>query len=97
MQYDKNDMRIDSHWTSKKLSEMTERDWRIFREDFNIAYRGSNPPLPYRNWDECPLPKQLRKAIEKVRGLTQSRLLRHHLARCSWGGECLADQRAVLL
>ena len=40
---------------------MQERDWRIFREDFNIAYKGFNPTLPIRNWDEAGLPKELRK------------------------------------
>jgi ATP-dependent RNA helicase DDX23/PRP28 len=24
---------IHDHWKSKKFEEMTERDWRIFRED----------------------------------------------------------------
>lgn len=33
------DMRKERHWSDKKRSEMTERDWRIFREDFNIAYK----------------------------------------------------------
>ena len=33
------DMRKERHWTEKKREEMTERDWRIFREDFNIAYK----------------------------------------------------------
>jgi hypothetical protein len=28
------------HWQEKKLSEMTDRDWRIFREDFKISTRG---------------------------------------------------------
>jgi ATP-dependent RNA helicase DDX23/PRP28 len=32
---------LDRHWTEKELIEMTERDWRIFREDFNIATKGS--------------------------------------------------------
>jgi ATP-dependent RNA helicase DDX23/PRP28 len=31
---------LDKHWRDKALSEMTERDWRIFREDFNIATKG---------------------------------------------------------
>ena len=31
------------------------------REDFNIAYKGANPTLPIRNWDEAALPEQLRK------------------------------------
>ena len=30
----------ERHWTEKPLAEMKERDWRILREDFNIAARG---------------------------------------------------------
>ena len=30
-----------SHWSRKPREEMTERDWRIFREDFSIAYKGA--------------------------------------------------------
>lgn len=30
----------ERHWTDKKLEEMKDRDWRIFREDFSIATRG---------------------------------------------------------
>lgn len=32
----------ERHWTEKQLSEMKDRDWRIFREDFSIATRGTN-------------------------------------------------------
>jgi ATP-dependent RNA helicase DDX23/PRP28 len=32
---------LDRHWTEKELIEMTERDWRIFREDFNISTKGA--------------------------------------------------------
>lgn len=44
---------------------MTERDWRIFREDFNIAYKGSgtNSAMPIRNWEEANLPKELMKVL----------------------------------
>jgi len=31
----------DRHWMEKKVDEMTERDWRIFREDYNISIKGS--------------------------------------------------------
>lgn len=31
----------ERHWTEKPLEEMKERDWRILREDFNIAARGT--------------------------------------------------------
>jgi len=27
----------ERHWSDKPLEEMKERDWRIFREDFNIS------------------------------------------------------------
>lgn len=30
----------DRHWTEKASNEMTERDWRIFREDYNITIKG---------------------------------------------------------
>ena len=39
---------------------MTERDWRIFREDFSIAYKGVSSgvnALPIRNWEEAKLPE----------------------------------------
>lgn len=55
-------MRIQRHWTEKKREEMSERDWRIFREDFSIGYRGSNIVLPIRNWDEAELPKPIQQA-----------------------------------
>ncbi|KAH0930270.1 hypothetical protein HID58_015997 [Brassica napus] len=35
-----------------RLEEMSERDWRIFREDFNISYKGSKIPRPMRSWEE---------------------------------------------
>ena len=55
------------HWSDKKLEDMTERDWRIFREDFNISYKGGRLPLPMRTWEECAgLPKEILRAIEKV-------------------------------
>ncbi|KAL4421083.1 hypothetical protein ABPG77_001378, partial [Micractinium sp. CCAP 211/92] len=43
--YDGADMRVDTHWSEKPREAMTDRDWRIFREDFNISYKGVNPAL----------------------------------------------------
>mgnify|MGYP001575118809 FL=1 len=37
----------ERHWSDKKLSEMKERDWRIFREDFSIAARGASCLTPF--------------------------------------------------
>ncbi len=31
----------ERHWSDKPLQEMKDRDWRIFREDFSIATRGT--------------------------------------------------------
>jgi len=54
------------HWSEKTLAEMTERDWRIFKEDFNISARGSAIPRPIRSWKESSLPLELLDAIERV-------------------------------
>jgi ATP-dependent RNA helicase DDX23/PRP28 len=55
----------EKHWTQKAREEMTSRDWRIFREDHRISFKnaGANAPLPFRAWDEAPLPQPLRDAI----------------------------------
>eukprot|EP00932_Pfiesteria_piscicida_P020861 SRR837773.7660.p1 GENE.SRR837773.7660~~SRR837773.7660.p1 ORF type:complete len:676 (-),score=320.66 SRR837773.7660:267-2090(-) len=54
------------HWTEKPVHEMTVRDWRIFREDFQIFIRGGRVPNPMRIWAEGPLPWELLEAIHKV-------------------------------
>eukprot|EP00871_Galdieria_phlegrea_P003225 jgi/Galph1/3903/GphlegSOOS_G2569.1 len=59
----KKDMR---HWSDKTREEMTERDWRIFREDHSIAYRGGRAPFPARNWKETGLPSALLHSIERI-------------------------------
>lgn len=43
----------DRHWSKKDVTEMQERDWRIFREDYNITTKGGNIPEPIRKWKEC--------------------------------------------
>ncbi|KAK5109721.1 mRNA splicing protein prp28 [Meristemomyces frigidus] len=57
---------IDKHWTDKRLDQMRERDWRIFKEDFNIATKGGGIPNPMRNWGESHLPENLLKIVEDV-------------------------------
>jgi ATP-dependent RNA helicase DDX23/PRP28 len=54
------------HWSSKALEEMSERDWRIFREDHAIAVKGGKVPFPFRTWAEAPLPEPILRAVEKV-------------------------------
>ncbi|WIA22903.1 hypothetical protein OEZ86_009840 [Tetradesmus obliquus] len=64
--YDGFDMTTDVHWSEKPLNKMSERDWRIFREDFNISYKGNANTLPLRNWDEAGLPEPIRMAVDFV-------------------------------
>ncbi|CAG2177733.1 unnamed protein product, partial [Oppiella nova] len=55
----------ERHWTQKSLPEMTERDWRIFREDYNIAIKGGRIPNPLRGWAEAGLKKSITDIIDK--------------------------------
>ncbi|KAF2725451.1 DEAD-domain-containing protein [Polychaeton citri CBS 116435] len=57
---------IDKHWSEKKLEQMRERDWRIFKEDFNISTKGGSIPNPMRNWAESALPKKLLEIVDSV-------------------------------
>ena len=56
----------DRHWKEKELEAMTERDWRIFKEDYSISTKGGRIPNPLRNWKESPLPKEILEIIDKV-------------------------------
>ncbi|QQP41574.1 Uncharacterized protein FKW44_015993, partial [Caligus rogercresseyi] len=56
----------DRHWTDKELESMSERDWRIFREDYNIAIKGGNIPHPIRKWKEAHLPSEILDIINTV-------------------------------
>ncbi|KAF2454798.1 pre-mRNA-splicing ATP-dependent RNA helicase prp28 [Lineolata rhizophorae] len=57
---------IDKHWSEKRLDQMRERDWRIFKEDFNISTKGGSIPNPMRSWDESGLPKRLMEIVDSV-------------------------------
>ncbi|EKV07664.1 DEAD/DEAH box helicase, putative [Penicillium digitatum PHI26] len=57
---------IDKHWSEKRLDLMRERDWRIFKEDFNIATKGGSVPNPMRSWEESHLPKRLLELVDRV-------------------------------
>ena len=57
---------IDKHWSEKRLDQMRERDWRIFKEDFNIATKGGAIPNPMRSWQESGLPKRLLDIVDQA-------------------------------
>ena len=54
------------HWSEKALDKMTERDWRIFREDHSITTKGGRLPMPMRSWAEASMPDEIVRAIKSV-------------------------------
>ena len=48
------------------MDEMVERDWRIFKEDYNIVTKGGRIPPPLRNWPEANLPSEIMDLILKI-------------------------------
>ncbi|KAI1323343.1 Pre-mRNA-splicing ATP-dependent RNA helicase prp-28 [Xylariaceae sp. FL0255] len=54
------------HWSLKKLEDMKERDWRIFKEDFGISIKGGLTPNPMRSWAESGLPRKLLDIVARV-------------------------------
>ena len=57
------------HWSTKLTSEMSQRDWKIFREDHEISITGShgrNVPVPFRSWVESGVPRDLLDAVYKA-------------------------------
>lgn len=69
----------DRHWSQKKLDEMTDRDWRIFREDYSITTKGGKIPNPIRNWKEYQLPDHILEVIDKC-GYKVSSVVRFDLS-----------------
>jgi len=70
------DRRIESagvHWTKKTRDEMTERDWRIFREDYSISFKGipsgkeKASMLPILKWEDCTMHPDVMRGIRDAR------------------------------
>ena len=59
-------LKMGSHWSEKPLDTMTERDWRIFREDFDIRIQGGRATLPLRFWTEGNFPLPVMAAIKDM-------------------------------
>lgn len=57
---------IDKHWSEKRLEQMRERDWRIFKEDYNISTKGGSIPNPMRSWEESGLPQRLLNIVSNA-------------------------------
>lgn len=56
----------DMHWKDKPLESMSDRDWRIFKEDFNISTKGGRIPKPIRWWDEAPFSGKIKKVLQRI-------------------------------
>ncbi|SCU95494.1 LANO_0E10528g1_1 [Lachancea nothofagi CBS 11611] len=57
---------MGKHWGQKSLKDMTERDWRILREDFHIETKGGTIQHPLRNWSETGLiPEEIVEIIQR--------------------------------
>lgn len=53
-------------YLSKARNLMSERDWRIFREDHEIYIKGGQCPDPIRHWDEATdIPSIIRENIDR--------------------------------
>eukprot|EP01083_Nonionella_stella_P018939 52689_1 len=60
------------NWRDKSLSEMSERDWRILKEEFRISSKfGGRLPKPIRFWSESGLPASILDAIRDVAGYAE--------------------------
>lgn len=59
------------HWSEKALLEMNERDWRIFRDDYNITSKGGNMSNPLRAWEESQIPSSVLDVLVKRLGYSQ--------------------------
>lgn len=54
------------HWSEKEFFEMNERDWSMFREDYDITVTGDNIPPPVISWNECKMHRKILQAIQNA-------------------------------
>ena len=59
---------------TKRKEDMSDRDWKIFRENFNIIVKGDKniPIRPIRSWKEASISKELLHIIEKLYSMPTS-------------------------
>ena len=58
-----------SHWSTKPLNQMTNRDWRIFKEDFDITTKGNTSEQMIRYWNESAIPNKIISLIQNLKYL----------------------------
>lgn len=61
-------LKMATSWRTKSLANMTARDWRLLKYEFDISYKGSGQENPLRTWDEEPLlGLKLRSILQDLR------------------------------
>jgi hypothetical protein len=50
-----NSIGAQKHWEEKMVEEMTDRDWKIFREDHDIRVVSGKATYPLRDFNDCEL------------------------------------------
>lgn len=54
-------------YVAKEQTTLTDRDWRLFREDNLISVKGGKCPPPIRNWtDILDMPRDLVKNLQEL-------------------------------
>ncbi|GMG55762.1 unnamed protein product [Ambrosiozyma monospora] len=61
------DHHVAKHWSEKPLNQMSDRDWRIMREDFDINYKGGKVVNPLRYWEEAKISPLILKQLRYLR------------------------------
>jgi ATP-dependent RNA helicase DDX23/PRP28 len=54
------------NWRDKARDEMTDRDWKIFREDMDIRIVSGKPVVPMRNWEDSNLDNEIQKKMYRL-------------------------------
>ncbi|ODV87663.1 hypothetical protein CANARDRAFT_186772, partial [[Candida] arabinofermentans NRRL YB-2248] len=52
------------HWSQKPLDKMTDRDWRIMREDYDITSKGGKVTNPLRYWSESDISPEILEMLD---------------------------------
>lgn len=54
-------------YVAKEQTALTDRDWRLFREDNLIQVKGGKCPPPIRQWSDVPkMPNDLVKNLQEL-------------------------------
>ena len=97
MEFQKKHNLTQKHWGDKKIEDMTERDWRIFKEDFNITARGTDIPKPFRTWSESALPNELLDSVKSAGYLKPTPIQMQAIPIALRGRDILGTPQSLIL